>query len=272
VEEPPESPPSLKEKLAASLAGWAPTLRHFDVRVTVIMTVSAIMLLVFKKYGTSSFFESTIAWRELKSHPRLSVMGDFYWFLSCFFMLGVVPVLITLPGTKLKSFGLGLGDVRFGLKWVGILAAVMLPIVAIASRSTAFANYYPLNDQIGAHAVEYFSGKNKRDDFLMWFIAYELLYATYFVGWELFFRGYLTFGLYEKLGINGVLAANLPFVLMHAGKPFPEGLGSVIAGIALGMFALRARSFWYCWLIHALIAFSMDVLAIQRRVSMLGGG
>src|SRR6185436_6071093 len=104
------------------------------------------------------------------------------------------------------------------------------------------------------------------------FFGYELLYVVYFIGWELFFRGFMTFGLYEKLGVNGILASNIPFVLLHAGKPFPEGLGSVIAGIALGLFALRTRSFWYCWLIHALIAVSMDGLAIQRRVELISGG
>lgn len=247
-------------------------VRGFDVRVTTVMIVAAIALLVFKKYGTSSFFESDLAPRSLKGHPRLGVLGDFYWFLSCFFMLGVLPMLSLVRFGKLTDFGLGIGDWRFGLKWVAILFAVMLPIVTIASRSAQFANYYPLNEQIGSQAVEYFSGKNQREDFLIWFLGYELLYVVYFIGWELFFRGFMTFGLYEKLGVNGILASNIPFVLLHAGKPFPEGLGSVIAGIALGLFALRTRSFWYCWLIHALIAVSMDGLAIQRRVELIGGG
>ena len=59
---------------------------------------------------------------------------------------------------------------------------------------------------------------------------------------------------------------------MHAGKPFAEGMGSVVAGIALGLFALRVRSFWYCWLLHALIAFTMDLLAIQARYAAAHGG
>jgi hypothetical protein len=233
------------------------------------MLVSAVMLLVFKKYGNSTFFEGTLAPAELRSHPRLTVLGDFYWFLSCFFMLGVVPIALTLRYARPRDFGLGLGDVRFGLKWTAILFGVMFPIVAVASRSEAFATYYPLNDQLGAQAAEFFSGKKEHPDFLAWFLGYELLYVTYFIGWELFFRGYMTFGLYDRLGINGVLAANIPFALLHAGKPLPEGIGSVIAGIALGLFALRARSFWYCWLLHALIALSMDLLAIQRRVEIL---
>lgn len=234
------------------------------------MTVAAIVLVLFKKYGNSGFFESTLAPQSLRGHPRMSVISDFYWFLSCFFVLGVIPVLSVLRLAAPRELGLGLGDVRFGLKWVGILYAVMFPVIAIASRSESFANYYPLNDQLGLHAVDYFSGRNMREDFLFWFVAYELLYVVYFIGWELFFRGFMTFGLFDRLGINGVLAANIPFVLMHAGKPLPEALGSVIAGVALGLFALRARSFWYCWLLHALIAVSMDFLAIQRRVELIG--
>jgi hypothetical protein len=271
VEEPLESPRSLKDRLAASLAEWAPTVRGFDVRVTTIMIVAAIALVVFKKYGNSGFYESTLVPDALRGHARQTVMGDFYWFLSCFVMLGVVPVLAVLRFATPSELGMGIGDARFGLKWVAILYAVMFPVIAIASRSESFANYYPLNDQIGAHAVDYFSGRNVRDDFLVWFLAYEALYVIYFIGWELFFRGFMTFGLFDRLGFNGVLAANIPFVLLHAGKPLPEAIGSVIAGIALGLFALRARSFWYCWLLHALIAVSMDLLAIQRRVELIGG-
>lgn len=98
-------------------------------------------------------------------------------------------------------------------------------------------------------------------------LLYEIGCALYFVGWEYFYRGFLTISLYRPLGIHAIFVGNIPFVLMHAGKPFPEALGSIVAGVALGLFALRARSFWYGWLLHALIAASMDLLAIQQRIA-----
>lgn len=252
-------------------------LDRFDARVTIIMSVAAVMLLVFKKYGASSFFEGELAWQGARSHPRSSVIGDFYWFLSCFTMLGVVPLVTGLwasPAPKpsirerLVEMGVGLGDVRFGLTWTLRLYAVMLPVIFIASRSATFSQYYPLNSLIGAQAITALSDKGL-PGFWPWFIAYELLYAVYFIGWEFFFRGFLTLGVHKRLGFDAVLLANIPFVLMHAGKPFLEGLGSLIAGIALGLFAIRARSFWYCWLLHAAIAVSMDLCAIERRLELM---
>lgn len=252
-----------------------------DVRVTVIMLVAAVMLLVFKKYGGSETFEGLLAPEPLRSHPRLSVLGDYYWFLSCFVMLGVVPFALAMramrgeagsPGwaERARELGAGLGDVRFGLRWTAILFGVMLPVVAIASRSATFSQYYPLNGQLGTDAVDALANGAK-PGFWAWFLGYELLYAVYFIGWEFFFRGFMTLGLYPRLGVNAVLASNIPFVLLHAGKPFPEGLGSLIAGIALGALAIRSRSFWYCWLLHAAIAVSMDLLAIQRRLELILG-
>lgn len=268
-DETPPPPAPLESILASRFPSIGKSLRGLDGRVTLIMLFAPLVLLVFKKYGGSGFFETELAPSSLRQHPRLGILGDFYWFTSCFVFLGAIPLLVLVASPRLRphEVGLGLGDVRFGLKWVGVLYLVMLPIIIAASRTETFARYYPLNDQIGAHAVAYLKGSDA-PEFPMWFLAYEALYMVYFVGWEYFFRGFLTFGLVERMGINGILAANVPFALMHSGKPLPEAIGSIIAGIALGLFALRTRSFWYCWLLHALVALTMDLAAIERRLEL----
>jgi membrane protease YdiL (CAAX protease family) len=48
---------------------------------------------------------------------------------------------------------------------------------------------------------------------------------------------------------------------MHMGKAEPEALGSIVAGVALGVLALRTRSFWYGVLVHASVAVWMDLLS-----------
>ena len=49
---------------------------------------------------------------------------------------------------------------------------------------------------------------------------------------------------------------------MHYSKPLPEALGSIIAGVLLGVLALETRSFLYGAAIHWLVAMSMDVIAV----------
>jgi membrane protease YdiL (CAAX protease family) len=68
-------------------------------------------------------------------------------------------------------------------------------------------------------------------------------------------------GLLPSWGKAGaVLVQVAPFTVMHFGKPELEALGSVVAGVALGLLALRTRSFWYGALTHAVVAVTMDVL------------
>lgn len=241
-------------------------MRGFDLRVTVIMSAAAVLLLLFRKFGGSGTFEHALRPASWRHHPYLTVYGDYYWFLACFFLLGVLPWILTRPrALRPASLGLGIGDWRFGLKWLAILYGAMLPVVAVAALTTTFSRYYPLNGLMADQASQFLAGAPTPSGFVITFLLYELLYGVYFLGWEFFFRGYLTFGLYERLGVNGVLIGNIPFVLMHAGKPFPEALGSLLGGLALGLFALRARSFWYGWLLHALVAWSMDACAVLAR-------
>jgi membrane protease YdiL (CAAX protease family) len=62
------------------------------------------------------------------------------------------------------------------------------------------------------------------------------------------------------MGRMAAFVQMMPFALLHFGKPPEEMLGSVIAGVALGLLALRTRSFWYGALVHAAVALSMDLL------------
>ena len=159
--------------------------------------------------------------------------------------------MLFLHRRPLRSFGLGAGDWRFGLRVSVLFYLVMLPLLWFASASSAFQSVYP-----HSHIV--------RGDWTL-FLVYEAAFVLYFIGWEFVWRGYMLFGLRPHTGAAvAVLAQMIPFVILHYGKPVPETVGAIVAAIALGALSLRARSFWYAVLIHWSVMLTIDLLATLR--------
>jgi membrane protease YdiL (CAAX protease family) len=50
--------------------------------------------------------------------------------------------------------------------------------------------------------------------------------------------------------------------MIHFGKPFPETLGAIFAGIFLGTLAFRTGSIWIGFFIHESVAFTMDIVSL----------
>ena len=74
----------------------------------------------------------------------------------------------------------------------------------------------------------------------------------------------MLFGLKEKFGYYSVLIQMIPFLILHNGKPAPETFGAIIAGLALGILALRTNSILYCVLTHMSVMFSIDLISVLR--------
>ena len=189
---------------------------------------------------------------DLVHRATATIPEYLYWFWGSALLFFVVPLVLAAltPGVRVRELGAGLGDWRYGLKATGLLYLVMLPFVVGASFTPAFANHYPMAK---AAAGSWWS-----------LVSYELGYAAYFVGWEFLYRGLLCVGLFPRLGAGAIVLHAIPFAVMHAGKPEAEAYGSIVAAIALGVVAVRARSFWYGAFLHALIATTMDALALAQ--------
>lgn len=175
-----------------------------------------------------------------------------YWFWGSAFLFFVLPMIAAslVPGVKTRELGAGLGDWRYGLKATAFLYFFMLPLVVAASFTPAFAGQYPMA-RAAATSV--------------WALAsYEVSYGVYFVGWEFVYRGLLCVALYPRLGASALVLQAIPFAVMHGGKPELEAYGSILAALALGVVAVRARSFWYGALLHTLVAVTMDLLALAQ--------
>ncbi len=254
----------------AALAGRVAALREavaaqVDVRTATVIVLGAIIIVSYQSFGSLTFFRDNLASR-FEGMPRWQMYDYLYWFGSSVAWLFVLPVLVValMPGLRLSSFGLGLGDWRFGARAAVILYAVMFPVLALASLQPNFVDYYPMSDWVRAEVQLYASDGGGAH--LTSFVLYELAYASYFIGWEFFHRGFLTVGLQPALGWYAVLVVAIPFGIMHVGKPMPEAYGAIVASLLLGWLAIRTRSSWYGFALHASIAVTMDALAVLRQV------
>lgn len=193
--------------------------------------------------------------------------GSDYWVLKGFLwwsgwrVVGyvVLPIVVIalLPGQRLRDYNLSLRGFTRHWKLYALLFIAILPAVYLSSETAAFRHTYP------------FYRMANRSHFDLW--AWELLYAAQFISLEFFFRGFLLEGLRRALGANAIFVMIVPYCMIHYGKPLPETLGAIGAGLILGTLAMRTRSIWGGVLIHIGVATTMDVLAL-RGCPPMGSG
>ena len=246
----------LKNELT-SLKNHAKTL---DKKVVVIF-LSVAVLQTISWYITSRMFFRINFFEQYQFHPQVYLIEYLYWFFGDFITFFLLPVLIIqfILKEKLSDYGLRIGDYKIGLKISFIFIAIMLPIIWFASSSDSFSNVYPhLSSAKQSWQI---------------FIIYEMSLLIYMIAWEFIWRGYMLFGLYEKFGFYSIFIQMIPFVILHNGKPMLETFGAILAGLALGILALRTKSIFYCVLAHMSVMFSIDLISTLRyRADDLGVG
>jgi membrane protease YdiL (CAAX protease family) len=155
--------------------------------------------------------------------------------LIYFAVLPVITITVILRRNPL-DFGLRLGNFKIWGFYVIASLIVALPILYIASRSSLLANYY---------TIPQFE-----------VVKYCLETTVYLLAWEFIFRGFLLFGLKEKLKESSILIQMIPFVLVHFGKPEIETISTILTGIYFGYVAYRGNSYWPAFIIHLFINIS----------------
>jgi hypothetical protein len=185
-----------------------------------------------------------IPWFGPELRQGFEILGRGLFFL----LLPLASIL--LLRIPLKELGFSWGEPRKWLRDVALLYLVMLPLLFLVSRQPDFQQAYPYFR---------FAAKGWR-----WFLLAQLIQIAFMFCWEFLTRGYLLFGFYRKLGPIAVAIQMIPFVLLHSGKPELETYGSIVAGLVLGVVALRARSFYPCVLLHFAVAATLDVLSVVR--------
>ncbi len=176
-----------------------------------------------------------------------------------------VALFYVVPGLVWARVGLGLTPRDMGFRLHGIRShawvyaaalAVVWPFVFAVSFAREFQATYPMC-------------KAAADSFSR-LITWELSYGLQFVGVEFLFRGLFLFGTARFLGGWVAVASMVPsYLMLHFQKPGPEALGSVIAGLAMGVMALRSRSILLGVALHVTVAWSMDLLSMWHSGKLL---
>ena len=213
---------------------------------TFILLLTPFLLTTFKYYGSKNFYLNQLS-ASFVLFENAALTAEYYAFASSFVLLGIIPLMIIKFVFKesLASYGLQIGDWTFGLKAFLVLAPIMILSTYPSSRMPQFLEEYPLYKGVGLNAMIFFN--------------HALSYLFFYIGWEIFFRGFMQFGLREKLGDwFSILTQVLASCLLHIGKPDGEIYASIVGGIVWGIVAFRARSIVYIILVHWLLGVSLD--------------
>ncbi|MEM9492170.1 MAG: CPBP family intramembrane glutamic endopeptidase [Myxococcota bacterium] len=242
--------PGTKDRGGAAGPAAAPGSPGYDWRVIVVLIVVSISLSLQEYYGDRGYFYKMFT-REA---------GDTYWTLKSYawwsgwrflgYVLIPMAVILCMPGERLRDYYISFKDFTRHLWIYGVLFLLILPAVIIAAQTDAFLHTYP------------FYRYANRSAFDLW--AWEALYILQFFSLEFFFRGFMLRGLARTMGSKAIFVMTVPYCMIHFGKPFPETIGAIFAGIILGTVAMRTRSIWGGVLIHVGVALTMDLFALQH--------
>ena len=234
-----------------------------DLRPACVLVTAAVALVLPRFFGQERAFTDFPVLRELmagvpypKLHPHV------YWALFKLLNYGLLPFLCIklVLRRPLHDFGVRFVESRRAwLTYAGMLLLVA-PFIYWASTTSAFLRTYPKYPGAGESLAQ----------LLIW----EAAYGLQFLMLEFFFRGFLIFSLARYIGSLALFVMVVPYAMIHLGKPLPECLGSIVAGIALGTIALRTGSIWGGVAVHCAVGWGMDLLALARtgKLQHLLGG
>lgn len=230
-------------------AAGGPTAGRTDWRVGVILAVCAVSLALQEYVGQRDTYER---WFPPDGSEHWRLLGFAWWTGWRVFGYVLMPmaVILCFPGERIRDYHLSPRGFFKHLWIYGLMFALILPAVFIASKTDTFRHTYP------------FYRYANRSAFDLW--SWELMYAVQFLSLEFFFRGFLLQGLRRALGANAIFVMIVPYCMIHYGKPMAETLGAIGAGLILGTLAMRTRSIWGGVAIHVGVAWTMDLLAIQH--------
>lgn len=232
---------------------------------TVLACVSLCLLLIHYLKYSSVFLEllrmlSGVAekspnylYLKLRQTGFLELATYGWWTLWHIVGYVLIPALVIkcLLRDKVINFGWRWNTTTQHWRSYALLLSPILVFIVIASFNRDFLAHYPFYKQAGRSWFD--------------FVAWELLYLTQFVCLEFFFRGFFLQALRPAVGANAVWIMCVPYLMIHFPKLWPEAFGAISFGLFLGILAMRSRSIWGGFFVHAGVAVGMDVASLIQQ-------
>jgi hypothetical protein len=243
-----------------------PPTKKDHTRTLVILIWVAFGLAITEYWGNVSFVLGVLkSWNlthaanafgnYMNNGPDARIHTLCWWSGVIIFVYFVVPAIITrfFFKQKLSDMGLTFKNSMQGWPLYVIMLGVMIPLVYFCSGTTSFQSRYPFYKLV--------PGESMWPNFFIW----ELVYFIQFASLEFFFRGFITLGTRRSFGYMSIFVMMVPYCMIHFGKPMPETIGAIIAGIVLGTLSLKSRSVILGIMIHYSVAITMDLMALWRK-------
>ena len=157
----------------------------------------------------------------------------------------------------------GLTLKNFSFKPYAILILIVFAGIAGASFLSELNTYYPRYKYSGGFEFAQFHQLEE------WVSVglYELVYGSYYISVELFFRGFLVIAFARVLGGHAVIAMVGSYVFLHFGKPLPETITSAFGGYLIGILAFYTHRIWGGVALHVALAWFMELFAWLQNSS-----
>ncbi len=178
-----------------------------------------------------------------------------YWVSTVIFFYLLPPIILIkfVFKEKFSSYGLSFKGAFSDYKIYLLMLCVMIPLVLFFSRTESFQARYPFYNIL--------KGESVYPNLLIW----ELFYFIQFFALEFFFRGFMLHGTKQRFGFYSVFVMTIPYCMIHFGKPLPETIAAIIAGVVLGTLSLKSRSIWLGVAIHYSVAITMDICSMWQK-------
>lgn len=171
--------------------------------------------------------------------------------------LGALPLLFIflikiVDGAEL---GLGFGNFKKTLFWLGALGA---PILAV----NFFQSKKPLNQAM-------YPQMRLREWMPKLLLISGLSWALYLLAYEILFRGILLLPVAAVLGWPVAIVLNMAFyALAHLPKGLTETLAAIPFGLILCLITASTGSIWAAFFLHLVLALSNEWFSIYRHPEM----
>lgn len=228
----------------------------------IVCIASAVCISLDEYFGHADFtygFLNTIGLTSIAEKYLLFTQDKLYaltcWVGVIVLFYGIVPLLIIkfIFKDKFLNYGLGIKGALSDYKIYLLMIAIMMPIVFTASFTESFQHKYPFYKLQAGEAL------------YPRFIAWEMLYLLQFFAVEFFFRGFMLHGNKNRFGFYSILVMTIPYCMIHFGKPLPETLAAIVAGLVLGVLSLKSNSIWLGVAIHFSVAITMDFCSLWQN-------